>query len=260
MKFWTVALTCYTWNTVNANWRMEYFFWYCLNTTVRKFKNSNIGTVNAIQKKCICTKWVSILKVHFYSKSFLTSIFICLQSSFLFQHRKRAMKTFILSSTCFCYYRKHPNNDNKICLLPSSSCFQQYFHDWFHVLSYNSDLSKLKWTLRLFNFNYTHDLTNRHKLFSIPAAEYASFSHQARTLKTNVLGLISNFSKCYFKEGTICLLFFSSHVFTAFDSNHFGILLWEIVRPRDCDEIKPLIGKIFRKYKPIRHYFAMSRK
>ena len=28
-----------------------YFFWYFLYTIVRKFKNSNIGTVNVIQKK-----------------------------------------------------------------------------------------------------------------------------------------------------------------------------------------------------------------
>ena len=64
-------------------------------------------------------------------------------------------------------------------------------------------------------------------MFSIPVAEYASFSHQARMLKTNPLGLISNVSKYYFKNGKICLLFVSSHVFTAleFDRNHFGILL-----------------------------------
>ena len=79
----------------------------------------------------------------------------------------------------------------------------------------------------LFNFNYIHDLTNTHKLFSIPVAEYASFSHQARTLKTNLLGFISIFSKYYFKIGTIYLLFLSSHIFPAlgFDSNHSGILL-----------------------------------
>ena len=92
----------------------------------------------------------------------------------------------------------------KIFPLPSSSCFQQHFHDWFYVLRCNSDLLKLEWTLLLFNFNYIRALTNRRKLFSIPVAEYASFSHQARTLKTNLLGLISNFSKYYFKTGTIC--------------------------------------------------------
>ena len=32
---------------------MKYFFWCCLNTTVRKFNNSNIDAVNAIQKKFV---------------------------------------------------------------------------------------------------------------------------------------------------------------------------------------------------------------
>ena len=76
------------------------------------------------------------------------------------------------------------------------------------------------------------------------------------------LGLISHFSKCYFKTGTICLLFLSPHIFKAlqFDSNHSGVLLWKIVQPRYHNEIKPPTGIIFRKYKPIRHYFVMSRK
>ena len=136
----------------------------------------------------------------------------------------------------FYYYRKYPNNDNKICPLPSS-CFQKHFLDWFYVLRYNSDLPKLEWTLLLFNFNCIRNMTNRRKLFSVPVTEYASFSHQARTLKTNLLGLITNFSKYYFK--TVCLHFLSSYVFTTL-------------------EIKP--PKIFRKYEPIRHYFMMSRK
>ena len=71
------------------------------------------------------------------------------------------------------------------------------------------------------------DLTNRHRLFSIQVAEYTSFSHQARKLKTNLSSLVSNFSKYYCKTGTICLLFLSSYIFTTleFDMNHFGILL-----------------------------------
>ena len=36
-----------------TNWRMKYFFWYCLNKTASKFNNSNIGTVNAVQKKFV---------------------------------------------------------------------------------------------------------------------------------------------------------------------------------------------------------------
>ena len=97
------------------------------------------------------------LKLKSYcSKFILTPVFICLQSSSYFNMEKKAMKANIrlISSTCFCYYRKHPNNDNKICPLPSSSCFQQHFHDWFNVLRHNSDLPKLEWSLLLFNFNW----------------------------------------------------------------------------------------------------------
>ena len=63
---------------------------------------------------------------------------------------------------------------------------------------------------------------------------------------------MSNFSKYYFKTGTIWLVFFSSHLFTAleFNSNHVGILLWKTVKPRDHNEMKQPIEKIFRKYKP----------
>ena len=135
-----------------------------------------------------------------------------------------------------------------------------HLHEWFHVLRYNSDLSKLEWTLQLFSFNYIRDLTINCKLFSVPVADYASFLHHDRTNKTNLLGLISSCSKYHFKPGTISLLFWSSHVFTAleFDSYHFNILLWKIVKPCDHNEIKTPIGKVFRKYKPIRHYFVMS--
>ena len=175
---------------------------------------------------------------------------------------KKLWRHISFSSTCFCYYRKYLNKDSKICPLRSSSFSQQHFHDWFYVLRYNSDRSKLEWTLLLFSFNYIRDLTNTRKLFSILVAEHASFSHQGRTVKSNLLGLISTFSKYYFKTGTICFLLLSSHVFTAleFDSNHFGILLWKIVKPRDHNEMKSAIGKIFQKYKPIRNYFGMSSK
>ena len=111
------------------------------------------------------------------------------------------------------YYRKHPNNNSMICLLQSCSCCQQHFHDWFCVLRSNSDLLKLEWTLLLFDFNYICDLTYRSRLCSIPVAEHASFSHQARMLKTNLLGLVPIISKYCFKVGTICLLLLYSNVF-----------------------------------------------
>ena len=53
---------------------------------------------------------------------------------------------------------------------------------------------------------HIRDLINRRKLFSIPVAEYASVSYQARTRKTALLSLISSFSKYYFKTDIICLL------------------------------------------------------
>ena len=46
------------------------------------------------------------------------------------------------------------------------------------------------------------------------------------------------------------------HLLPKFDSDQFGILLWKIIKPRDHNETKLSIGKILRKYKPIRHYFV----
>ena len=68
-------------------------------------------------------------------------------------------------------------------------------------------------------------------------------------LKLTYNSLISNFSRYYFKTGTLCLLSLSSHVFPAleFDNNCFGMLLWKAVKPHDHNETKPPIGKIFRK-------------
>ena len=80
--------------------------------------------------------------------------------------------------------------------------------------------------------------------------------------QNNLLGLISNFSKYYIKTNSICFIFLSPHIFTAleFDSILFHILLWKIVKPRDHNEMKPPMRKIFQKYKPIQHYSVMSQK
>ena len=75
---------------------------------------------------------------------FLFRLSFAYNPAFHFNKGKKLWRHITFSSTCFCYYRKHPNNDNMICPLPSSSCFQQHFHDWFYVLTYNSDLSKLE--------------------------------------------------------------------------------------------------------------------
>ena len=138
---------------------------------------------------------------------------------------KKLWRYMSFSSTEFFYYRKHPNNNINITryhLCASSSTFMTDSHD-------------------------LDTIQVRRNLLSIPFDENASFSHQARTLKTDLL------------QFNIKL---SSNEFTAleFDSHYFGVLLWKIVKSGDHNEINPLIGKIFWKYKPIRHYFMMSRK
>ena len=38
---------------INATYRMQHFFWYCLNTTVYEYNDFNTGAVDAIQKKFV---------------------------------------------------------------------------------------------------------------------------------------------------------------------------------------------------------------
>ena len=56
--------------------------------------------------------------------------------------------------------------------------------------------------------------------------------------------------------------FLCSYIFATleFDSNYLVSFLWNIVKLPDHSEVKPPIGKIFWKYKPIRHYLVMSSK
>ena len=114
---------------------MKYFFWCCL-----KQKNAISKLVQLQFKRNLpsCTKWANINAIA-GSLSLLQLSFSC-NSSFCFNIGKK-LRTHISFSTCFCY-RKHSNND-KICALPCSACFQQHFHDWFSVFRCNSDLLKL---------------------------------------------------------------------------------------------------------------------
>ena len=64
------------------------------------------------------------------------------------------------------------------------------------------------YNLVLGNLSERHCLSNRRKLFSIAAAESASFSQLLR------YSLISIFSKYHFKTSTLFLLSLSSHVHT----------------------------------------------
>ena len=81
-----------------------------------------------------------------------------------------------------------------ICLLWSSASSQHHFQNWLSVLRCNSDRVKLEWVSLLFNFTWMRDLSNKDKLFSSPVAKYASFSHQVKTLKTDLLQFNIKFS------------------------------------------------------------------
>ena len=123
--------------------------WYCLNKTVCKFNNFNIVTANAIQKK-------------------LSLSFACNRAfQFNLGHSHVSVITGNILITI-------------ISPLPSSTFFQQHFQDWFSVPRYNSDITIIK-------LNKIRNFSNRHKSFSIPVVEYAFFSHEARTLKTDLL-------------------------------------------------------------------------
>ena len=95
---------------------------------------------------------------------FLLQLSFTCNSAFHFIMGEKLWMHILISS------RKHPNNNNKICPIPSSACYQQHFHDWFPVLRYNSDLVKLEWTPLLLNFISIRDLSNGRKLFSIAVA------------------------------------------------------------------------------------------
>ena len=118
------------------------------------------------------------------------------------------------------------------------------FHDWFSKFRYNLDLVKLEWTLLLFN-------STKSVIFQIDS-NCSPF--QLLNMLPFHIGLVSNFSRYFFKTGTPCVLFLSSHVFPGlqFDNNYFDIPLWKTVKPRDHTETKPPNGKLFRKYKVIK--------
>ena len=76
----------------------EIFFLILPKYNITQIQNSNIGMVNAVRKKFVC---LHKLKAHFQLKRYcsefiLTLAFIWLQSSFLFQHGEKTMKTYII--------------------------------------------------------------------------------------------------------------------------------------------------------------------
>ena len=117
----TFVWTCYTWNKCSVE--NVIFFWYYLNTTVCKFNNFNIGTENAIQNKFVKLHKIGWnIKSLFYFSVYLPAIQLSI-STF-----EKSYYNISFSSTCFCYYRKHANNDvirfvHSYLLLASNSTF-----------------------------------------------------------------------------------------------------------------------------------------
>ena len=149
-----------------------------------------------------------------------------------------------------------------MCLQSSILSKHGNFHDWFSVLSYNSDLEKLELTPLLLTSTRSVICQIEVNCSPLQSLNMLPFYIRPERLKMTYYSVIQKFCRYYFDTDTPCLLFLSWHVFATweFDSNYFGILLWKIVKPREYNETKPPIAKIFRNYKPVRHYFVMSRK
>ena len=113
---------------------------------------------------------------------------------FVSTFEKKLWRHALFPYTCFCYYRKHPNNDNKICHLSSSAFFQQHYHYWFSLLRCNLDVTKLEFKLLFFNFNqiryFNHIDANWYPFQSLGMLP---FHIMLEGLNIIYYGLISNF-------------------------------------------------------------------
>ena len=118
------------------------------------------------------------------------------------------------SSTCFCYYRKHPNNDNKICSLLCSTCFKQHFHDCFLYLGTIQIWGNFIWHCHYLTWTKSVICQIDPNCSPFQSLNMLSFHIRHERLKVIYNGLISHFFKYYFKTGTfasfsylhICLL------------------------------------------------------
>ena len=147
---------------------------------------------------------------------FLLQLSFACNPAFYFNIEKKLFWHISFSSACFCYYRKHPNNDNKIS--SQLACFQQRFQDWFFVR---------RFTIRIWqnlNEHYCYLTSIKSAIWQIDTNRSPfqllnmlpfHILRNTRTLKTNLLQFIIIFSKYYFKIGTIFHLFLSSYLFTA---------------------------------------------
>ena len=164
-----------------------------LNTIVCECNNFNIGTVMQFKRSfASCTKWAQIESFALINTSvFLLQLSFGCNPAFYFNMGKKLERHISFSCTCSCRYRKHPNNDNNICALESSAFFQQHFHGWFTVLSYNSYLKKFEWTPLLLTLTKPWFIKET-QIVLHSVDECASFSLR---LKLNCYSLISFFSR-----------------------------------------------------------------
>ena len=106
-----------------------------------------------------------------------------------------------ISSKSFCYYRKHPSNDNKICLLLKIMTDSQYLvtiQIWWNLNEHFYCLTSTKSVICQINANCS----------PLQSLNMLSFHIRLERLKLTYHSLISNFSRYFSKAGTLCLLFY----------------------------------------------------
>ena len=88
---------------INTIWRMQYFFWYCLNTTVCEYWHS----------KCISTE-ICLAALNVVGGKLKVRFHLPAKQLFILTWEKKLWLDISFSSTCFYHYWEHLKNDNKI--------------------------------------------------------------------------------------------------------------------------------------------------
>ena len=120
---------------------------------------------------------------------------------------KKLRRHISFSSTCFCHYRKHTNNDlpaSTFCLLPSVP-------SWLILSTYVQFRSEGTWI----NTTTVLVASNKSVIYQIDAncppfqsLNMLPFHIRPERLKLTHYSLISKFSRCYFKASTLSLSFY----------------------------------------------------
>ena len=107
---------------INAIWRIQCFFWYCLNTTVRKSNNFNIGTVNVIQREFVKYAFINAIaaSLFLFQLSFVWNpdFYFNMRKSYKHRYHSPPHASVITENILICL--KYENIGNKICKLLSS--------------------------------------------------------------------------------------------------------------------------------------------